>query len=267
MKAQLIHHESHGQPRATILLTHGFGEHQGRYARLVEALTEAGYDVFTYDQYGHGTSPGPRAQVDVGALINDHLQARRDLQGRQRTEKTVLFGHSMGGLITAASALINPNDTDAVVLSGPALALTNNPLPPRFGHIASRLAEYAPGLPMARLDSSLVSRDPQVVADYDADPLNYHGAIPFLTAATMIWHGHEVLARADRWTLPLLVIHGDEDELASVDGSWQLVLCAVANGADAELVEVPGAFHEVFNEPEAPQLRAELLQWLESRLS
>lgn len=266
MKAQLIHHETHGQPQATVLVTHGFGEHQGRYATLVESLTQAGYDVFTYDQSGHGIAPGPRAQVDVGKLINDHLQVRRNLKSLRRTEKTVLFGHSMGGLITAASVLVDPTETDAVVLSGPALALSNNPLPARFGRLASRVAKYVPGLPMARLDSSLVSRDPQVVADYEADPLNYHGAIPFLTAATMIWHGHEVLARADQWALPLLVIHGDEDELANVDGSWQLVLCAVANGTDAQLIEVPGAFHEVFNEPEAPQLRAELLQWLESRL-
>lgn len=266
MTPELIPHQTADTPKANVLITHGFGEHQGRYAEVVEALQAAGYDVYTYDQYGHGTAPGPRAQVDVGALINDHLKARQIMQSQARAPKTVLFGHSMGGVVTAASALINDDDVEAVVLSGPALTVAETPLPPRYARLAAQVARFVPSLPTTKLDAALVSRDPKVVEDYEHDPLNFHGPVPFLTASTMLRHGDEVLKRADHWTLPLLVFHGEEDALASVDGSWQLVMCAIANGAQAELVEVPGAYHEVFNEPQAPELRAQLVEWLESIL-
>ena len=65
------------QPNGHVLVAHGYGEHSGRFEGLVNALLQAGYDVSTYDHYGHGTSPGPRAQVDVGLLIKDHISARR----------------------------------------------------------------------------------------------------------------------------------------------------------------------------------------------
>ena len=53
------------QPRGHVLIAHGYGEHSGRFEGLSTALLNAGYDVSTYDHYGHGTSPGPRAQVDA----------------------------------------------------------------------------------------------------------------------------------------------------------------------------------------------------------
>lgn len=267
MEPNLQAHHTSQEPRGNVLLAHGYAEHQGRYHDLVQHLNNAGYDAYTYDHYGHGTAPGPRARVDVGRLITDHLRARQQVARVGRAEKTVLFGHSMGGLITAASALLNPEDIAAVVLSGPALQIANTPLPASLGHVFSQVARYLPALPTGRLDANAVSHDPQVVADYQADPLNYHGAVPLLTGATMLWHGHEVLQRADRWQHPLLVFHGDEDVLADIDGSWQLVLCAVANGVDAQLVEVEGARHEVFNEAPAAQLRAQMVEWLEQYLS
>lgn len=63
--------------RAAVLLTHGLGEHLGRYAALTEAFLAAGVTVLRYDQRGHGGSPGRRAVVDAGLLVADHLAARR----------------------------------------------------------------------------------------------------------------------------------------------------------------------------------------------
>ena len=69
-------------PLGTVLLAHGYAEHSGRYAHLRCALTRAGYDVAYYDHAGHGTSEGPRARVDVGALIRDFGDARPRPRGR-----------------------------------------------------------------------------------------------------------------------------------------------------------------------------------------
>ena len=41
-------------PRAAVRIAHGVAEHSGRYARLAEALTVAGYAVYVGDLRGHG---------------------------------------------------------------------------------------------------------------------------------------------------------------------------------------------------------------------
>ena len=40
-------------PKAAILLVHGFAEHRGRYANLVERVVPVGYAVFGVDHIGH----------------------------------------------------------------------------------------------------------------------------------------------------------------------------------------------------------------------
>lgn len=252
-----------GRARGTVLLTHGYAEHAGRYVPLIAALNEAGYDVFFRDLPGHGTAEGPRAQVDVAEMISLHLDMRREARERMRSGPFAVFGHSMGGLITAASALIQPEGLDGVALSGPAL----RPLPQMPRGLVNALvgvARLAPCLPAARLDAEAVSRDPQVRQAYDNDPLCYRGLVPALTGATMLDQGHRCLVHARHWDpgLPLLVFHGTEDALAHIGGSREFVAAATHAGADSRLREVPGAYHEVFNEPEAPQLRAELVNWL-----
>src|SRR5690242_21905280 len=54
-----------GASRA-VLLVHGLGEHSGRYRHVAAWFNARGYDVVSYDQRGHGLSPGPR-----GALSRD----------------------------------------------------------------------------------------------------------------------------------------------------------------------------------------------------
>src|SRR4051794_1922709 len=45
-----------GPPRAVVQIAHGMAEHSGRYARLAEALTGAGYAVYATDHRGHGST-------------------------------------------------------------------------------------------------------------------------------------------------------------------------------------------------------------------
>ena len=260
MKAD-FHEDLAKDPRGSVLILHGYAEHQGRYRALKDARVQGGYDVYSYDQYGHGLAPGPRAQVDVGALIKDHVQARMDLAARIRTDKFFLFGHSMGGLVTAASALLQPEGVSGVVLSGP--ALMNASLTPKVARALMPLAQMFPALGTVRLSADQVSRDPQVVESYTTDPLNFTGKVPALTALTMVAQGGEVLSNASDWRLPLLIFHGEEDKLAAPAGSHYFAEDARAGGAqDVTVVDVPAARHEVFNEPEAPVLRRKMLIWL-----
>lgn len=255
-------------PKGTVLLCHGYAEHSGRFLPLQDGLVEAGYDIAFYDHYAHGTSPGPRSQVDVGRLIKDHLDARRIVLAHARTSGLFLFGHSMGGLITAASLLLNPSNVTGAVLTAPAF----RPLPPLPADMARLLLPLARVFPAVTAQKprsadapSVLSRDPRVQEAFDADPLNYTGGVPLITGATMITQGDRVLKNAHRATTPMLILHGNADQLASLNGSKTFVQNALASHPDADihLRIIDGAYHEVLNEPEGPGLIKDIVAWLD----
>lgn len=254
-------------PLGTVLLSHGYAEHSGRYVHLRSALTRAGYDVAFYDHAGHGTSEGPRARVDVGTLIRDFGDARRATLAHARTPDLFLFGHSMGGIIAAASTILDPTRLRGTVLSAPALRLLPHVSPSRARKLLP-VARISPGLVVTKGASEMkvspLSRDPQVQRDFDADPLTYKGGVPILTGATMILQGDEVLRRADRLTTPTLVMHGSGDLLADLRGSRDFVRAArgAHPDADVHLRIVDGAYHELLNEPEGPGLIRDIIIWL-----
>ncbi|QPK81596.1 lysophospholipase [Schaalia sp. ZJ405] len=255
------------KPHGTVLVAHGYAEHSGRYFPLFDALTASGYDVAYYDHAGHGTASGPRARVDVGRLIKDHLDARRIVLTHARTRDIFLFGHSMGGLITGASTLIDSSHLRGTVLSGPAFRPISG-ISPDLARKLLPLARMCPGLIASPGDlpnaESKLSRDPAVQAEFDADILNWHGGVALLTGATMLVQGDESIRHAHRLSTPMLILHGDQDRLAHLDGSREFVAAALEAhpDLDLELRIIPGAYHEVLNEPEGPQLITDIVEWL-----
>ena len=60
-----------GVPRATVAVIHGLGEHSGRYEKLAERFTQAGYAVRAIDLRGHGESPGARGATRFAPALED----------------------------------------------------------------------------------------------------------------------------------------------------------------------------------------------------
>ncbi|MDN6794203.1 MAG: lysophospholipase [Propionibacterium sp.] len=249
-------------PLGTVLITHGYAEHSGRYAHVVSALTEGGWDVHTHDLPGHGTAPGPRARVDVGALILDHLRLRREALERSRTEGLFLLGHSMGATIAAASSLLEGDRLNGVVLTGPALR-PDPSMPSSVAHSLLPMARMAPGTPTVHLDDARISRVADVVREYREDPLVYHGRVPLLTAVTLVVQGDRVIDNAAMLTVPTLILHGGADALAHVEGSREYV--ERTRTAEVHLRIIDGAYHEILNEPEGPALLQDIMMWMDAR--
>lgn len=253
-------HTSH--PAGTVILAHGYAEHHRRFMPLINGLTARALDVATYDHVGHGNTPGPRANVDVGRLILDHLNNRHRINEQSRSHNTFLFGHSMGGLITAASALIEPHPLAGIVLTGPAFT----PLP-RVPHTLvtclKPLARLTPWLPSARMKKGLLSTDPHVEDAFRADPLNYTGPVPLRTAVTMIHQGEKVLENAPMLRVPTLILHGEDDHLTDPKGSIEFVerVTQAHPNADITLTLITNARHEVLNEPGDQTLIPLIANW------
>jgi alpha-beta hydrolase superfamily lysophospholipase len=250
-----------GPPKAIVLLVHGYAEHLGRYEHVAARLNRSGYGVYAVDHWGHGRSDGVPGFV---AAFSVYIDGVADLLKQVKTAHPgvprILLGHSMGGLIAAACLLRWQHEFAAAVLSGPAIKAAQEP-PALTILVAKLLSRIAPRLGVLQLDGSLVSRDPQVVAAYLADPLVYKGKVGARLGAELFAAMHEVQADAARITLPLLIMHGAEDGLAAPAGSE--FLQQHAGSADKTLKIYPGLYHEIFNEPEQQMVLADMVAWID----
>jgi acylglycerol lipase len=251
-------------PRAVVVLSHGLGEHARRYDHVAQRFGADGLVTYALDHRGHGRSGGKRVQVrdiseytgDVDTLV---AIATKEHPGCSR----IVLGHSMGGGIVFAYGVERPDNYELMVLSGPAVA-AHAAVPPPLAQVAKVLAAIAPGLPLQDLDVSAISRDPAVVTAYNTDPLVHHGKVPAGIARALLLIGETMPQRAAALTAPLLVVHGAEDRLISVDGSRRLV--EAVGSSDVELKVYPGLYHEVFNEPERDQVLDDVVSWINARL-
>jgi acylglycerol lipase len=250
--------------RANLLLTHGFAEYSGRYHRLIAELNRSGYSVYAYDQQGHGQSEGKRAVADAAHLVHDHLAVREALRSLPLSLSLPLFafGHSLGGLVTVASYLQDPRGVAGVVLSSPALLVGVNE--PAWLKAAGRvLARIAPGLAITDLDTTGLSRLAEEVSAYRQDPQIYQGKVPVLTAVSVLKLSEGLWARVPGWTLPTLTLHGDADKIADVNGARRFYRESAS--ADKTYAEVPGGYHELFNDTVRVEMTEKLVEWLGAR--
>jgi alpha-beta hydrolase superfamily lysophospholipase len=251
-------------PRAVIVLSHGIFEYARRYDHVAQRFGEAGLVTYALDHRGHGRSGGKRVLCkDISEYTGDFDSlvgiAAREHPGCKR----IVLGHSMGGGIVFANGVERPDSYDLMVLSGPAVA-AQAAVPPMLALAAKVFGAVLPGLPVQELDSGAVSRDPDVVAAYDSDPLVYHGKVPAGIARALLVVGQTMPQRAAALTAPLLIVHGEQDRLIPVDGSRRLV--DAVGSSDVELKVYPGLYHEVFNEPEREQVLDDVVSWINARL-
>lgn len=250
--------------RAVVVLAHGLGEHARRYDHVVKRFGDAGLVTYALDHRGHGRSGGKRLLLkDIREFTAD-LDTLVGIATRENPGlKRIMLGHSMGGGITFAYGVERPDNYDLMVLSAPAIA-AQDLVSPVVRVAAKLLGQVVPGLPVQALDFNAISRDPEVVRQYNEDPLVYHGKVPAGLGRALIEVGETMPQRAPALTVPLLVVHGTGDTLVPIEGSRRLVECV--GSADVEFKEYPGLYHEVFNEPEQNQVIDDVLAWINLRL-
>ncbi|MEZ5959291.1 MAG: alpha/beta hydrolase [Hyphomonadaceae bacterium] len=251
--------------RASLLLTHGFAEYAERYVerynQLIPHLNELGFDVYAFDMRGHGRSPGARGVADIKRTVEDHKAARRALAVNGKP--IFLFGHSLGGLVTAASVADEPNNVAGVVLSAPGLLFE---APAHLRVIANVFAVLAPGLRVAAAgEPSGISRIEEEVEAYKNDPMISGLGIPAKLGVTAVAVAEKAWTQYPRWTAPVLVFHGVNDQLTASKGSERFV--ATIGAKDKRLELYPEARHEILNDLNRDAAMSLLSNWLSERIA
>jgi alpha-beta hydrolase superfamily lysophospholipase len=172
----------------------------------------------------------------------------------------VLLGHSMGGLLATAYTLRHQETIRGLILSGPVAALEAASAVTRA--MSALLSRVAPTLGVFAVDPSGVSRDPDVVRDYETDPLVFHGKLPVRTIAELAAEIGTLPERVPEITLPVLLMYGTADPIVPPAGS--AMLGERISSDDLTVTPYDGLYHEILNEPERDQVIAEITGWLDT---
>ncbi len=232
--------------RAVLIIVHGLGEHRGRYRAVTERLNATSIACFTYDQRGHGESPGSRTTIgDFAEFTNDLLTVVKAISVRYPAWPMFLWGHSLGSIVVLSYVLQYPDAIRGGITTGCPLSA----LPHAVGTFSNALSKLSALLPEirvgSRLNSALLSHEERVQSAYQHDPLVTHSVTLELifemsrTIKRLKRNAHEIQT-------PWLAIHGSEDEIAPPKGSRFLIDALGSSDKKLEIVE--NARHEIHNE-------------------
>jgi acylglycerol lipase len=235
-------------PKAILLVAHGYAEHSSRYLNLVNYFVPKGYAVYALDHRGHGRSDGERVHVDSFQEYVKDLKTYFDMVRKENPkEKIFLVGHSMGSMISLLYTIAYQKELTGLITSGGGLSGPNDP-------------PMAPPKPGEALSTAMLSRDPAVIKAYEKDPLVYHGPIP--AGFAMFKEMSALYDGVRKIELPVLVMAGN----GGPDGARSRVLYERIASKDKTLKLYEGLLHEIFNEPEYPQVMADMEKWLASHI-
>jgi alpha-beta hydrolase superfamily lysophospholipase len=254
-----------------VQIAHGLGEYAGRYDGLAQALVKSGYSVYADDHRGHGRTGVEQHLGDMkhmGRLGPGGLRATveevRQLTTIARRENTglplAILGHSWGSLMVQMILNQHAGDYDAAVLTGTAYrrpgSMNAGQLNAKHKHLGTTGYEW-------------LSRDPAVSQAFLDDPLTFYADVLKLFGVVDGLRLFGVPTKNIERDIPLLIAIGSEDSLGGEKSVRQLAEKYISRSrlTDVEVIVYDGARHEIFNETNRDEVIADLINWLDGRLS
>jgi acylglycerol lipase len=251
-----------GASRGALLIVPGFNSHSGYYRWAGERLAEAGLAVYAIDLRGRGQSEGERFFVDsFASYVDDVARLARIVQQRESSLPLYLLGHSAGGVVACLYALDHASELAGLVCESFAFKL---PAPDFALSVLKGLSHVAPHAHVLKLKNADFSRDPEVVAAMDADPLIADESQPLQTVAAMVHADARLEQELSNLTLPLLILHGSADRATRVSGSETFY--ARASSVDKTFKLYDGYYHDPLNDLGKDEVLADITAWLAARL-
>lgn len=249
-------------PRAVVTICHGLNAHSGYYKWAAEQLVESGLAVYALDLHGRGQSDGERFYVEkVGDYVDDVDAAVSLARSREPGLRVFLLGHSAGGVVSCLYTLEHQSKLAGLICEDFAFKV---PAPDFALAVLKGVSHLAPHAHVVRLKNEDFSRNPDVVAAMNADPLIAHETQPTRTMAELA-RADERLGREFRLiTLPVLILHGTRDKVTKPNGSQQFF--DEAGSSDKTLKMYEGHYHDLLNDVGKEQVMADIRRWISDRL-
>ncbi len=255
--------EPDGHAVALVVITHGHGEHSGRYAHVAKALAARGFATVGLDLRGHGKSGGARGFIrDWSEYRVDLERLIEEISPRFGEIPMFLYGHSVGGTISLDYVLRDSYKFRGLIASAPSLGQPN--IPAILFTLSKILSRIIPGFSLAtQLDQSSLSRDPEVVRAYREDPLVHSVGTARLGTELMRTTDY-VNEHAADLKIPILLIHGTKDRLLNPADSHAFF--DKVKLEDKTFLEMPEGFHEPHNDLDKDVVLKRVGDWIEAHL-
>jgi pimeloyl-ACP methyl ester carboxylesterase len=256
-----VHVKTMGEGEPIFVLLHGFGASLFSWHVVMQPLSQYGM-VIAYDRPAFGLTErpmewtgqnpySPQASVDLLLGLLDHFNV----------QKATLVGNSAGGTVAMQFQLQHPERVQALILVDPAVyegggsswvrVLGKTPQMQHLGPLFVRSIQKS-GLDLIKTAWHDPAKITQETWDGYTRPLkadNWDRALWYFTLASQTGNLPEQLSR---FTLPVLVISGDDDRIVPTAQSVRLA----GELPDATLVVIKDAGHVPHEEQPAAFMQA-----------
>ncbi|MDO4634244.1 MAG: alpha/beta hydrolase [Eubacteriales bacterium] len=260
------------EPKAVVLVSHGFTEFAEKYKEILYYFLKEGFHVYMPEHCGHGKSY--RLTEDPSLVHVDHFQRYVEdlyhiteiIQREQPDLPIYLYGHSMGGGIAAATAAMHPKAYQKVILTSPMIRPLTGGIPWGLTKLIDgvmcgigKAQSYVPGAhpftgPEKFETSASTSRARfQYYVDKQAADVDYHTC-----AASYGWLGEAIRLNTylqkegyRKIEAPVLLIQAGQDYFVSNEQQKLFIQKMKDLKKKAEITMFQDTKHEIFNAVDA----------------
>lgn len=218
---------------------------------------------------GNGRSEGDRVFVEAfNTYVQDVISHVEEMKAQYPAIPSMLMGHSMGGLIATLVAEQHQTLFSALLLSGPALDTI-----PAYGSIFASLTHllvkgiktFVPQAELKTIDPNDISSLPEEAKAYADDPLIWHGGLKARWTDEFFTSLEQARANVRTITLPLLLIHGDNDRLVPISASH--FIRSNIGSQDVKFEVFTQNHHEVLHDKDQDRACQLIGDWIEAHLT
>ncbi|WP_422028780.1 alpha/beta hydrolase [Roseovarius sp.] len=249
-------------PRGVVVICHGLNSHSGQYQWVASKFAAQGHEVFALDLRGRGLSDGERFYVDDVASYVDDLRGLVAI-ARQRLPGLPIFllGHSAGGVVSCSYCLDHQEEISGLICESFAYQV---PAPSIILAAIKGVSHVAPRLGVLSLKMKDFTRDPEVLAALEADPLTRHETQPAATVAALVRADERLHDSFGRITLPVLILHGSADKATACQDSR--FFHDHAGSRDKTLKIYEGHLHDLLADIGRESVMADISDWIAARV-
>ena len=280
--------------KGVVQISHGVGEHAGRYKSIAKKLNKKGYTVYANDHRIHGKSAKTEDYLGFYDGENYFLDAVEDMYELSKiikeenpTEKIILLGHSMGSLLSRFYVTKYGENIEALLLSGTANFMKGLGT---FGLFSAKVIGRLNGKHRSnellknlffthfnkqfkpnRTKVDWISSDEKQVDIFEADPYRIEDFslsvyLDILKGSKQI-NEHETFANTPK-ELPIYIFSGDKDPVGEMGKGVRKVAKKYKKAGvyDVTLKLYKNGRHEMLNEVNKKEVHKDILKWLESRI-
>ena len=276
--------------KGIVQISHGIGEHAGRYHSIAKILQNDGYEVFANDHRIHGKSVKSEDYLGYydgedyfSDAINDMRQLTEIIKNTNPNKKIILFGHSMGSLLSREYVTRYGEDLDALILSGTASFMKGLG---SFGLLSAQflgklngkhrsnellknlfISQFNKKFKPNRTRVDWISSDEKQVDLFEADPLRIEDFS--LSVFRDILKGSKKIDKDATFektpkNLPIFIFSGDKDPVGEMGKGVKKVVKKYKNAGikNLTLKLYSEGRHEMLNEINKEEVEKDVLNWL-----